>query len=368
MANIFTKGIKLVSGFFLASNRPLDTRTVVATTEGLALLVNMGYVYTGMTVYVEADGVEYLYTGSEWVAKYNFETRIAALEQQPDWLSAIIPLTQAETTIGLTDASLYLFTTTDTTHTVILPATTVGRPITVCNLGSGVVSITTAGVVRKLATNTSMDLIYNTMGGVTAWRMLPRSSANVLDGTAADLYPANMTGEILLSGNMQGVSGVQGGTGFVEVKKIGTANGYIRSAGNRLVLRKNAVYNLEVNMTVTTGVTSRAVVSERWSLTTSGNAAIRARLTGRSSIHTYTKDDVTTTANTTNVLTITPVGYDADDNIIVELTTSLTSSNTITVFSLKYSVAYDLTPFDGVILDNPPSILVTVDDPDPIYI
>jgi hypothetical protein len=60
------KGIKLISGFALNSNQPLDSRAIVSSISELSSLVTEDIAYIGMIVYVNSDDDKkglYVYNG-----------------------------------------------------------------------------------------------------------------------------------------------------------------------------------------------------------------------------------------------------------------------------------------------------------------
>lgn len=63
------KGIKLISGFALNSNQPLDSRAIVSSISELSSLVTEDIAYVGMIVYVNSDDDKkglYVYNGESW--------------------------------------------------------------------------------------------------------------------------------------------------------------------------------------------------------------------------------------------------------------------------------------------------------------
>lgn len=63
------KGIKLISGFALNSNQPLDSRAIVSSISELSSLVTEDIAYIGMIVYVNSNDDKkglYVYNGESW--------------------------------------------------------------------------------------------------------------------------------------------------------------------------------------------------------------------------------------------------------------------------------------------------------------
>jgi hypothetical protein len=226
--------------------------------------------------------------------------------------------------------------------------------------------VATAGKVLQLAPGQQQRVFW------TGLQFRPTGAFGrfLSDGSDSNYNPTGaLPGEVFAAGNDPTDTAPGAGQGMLTIKQIGIGDSYVRTPGQPFKLRPNAVYNVEAHIVVAEGTLRRLVTDEKWTICTSGIPAVRCTLTGTSQIHQYEADNVSVSPNGDGVLAISALSYDADGNIVCQVSSDLSFAGTTTIINLKFSVVYGLPAFSGVDIEDPPlDSQVAVGSPNVMYI